>query len=688
MTLLPDQQPPIAAQRPFSETRHGITRHDPYHWLRDPGYPDVTDTDVLAYLEAENTYFAAAMGQHQGLIDQLFDEIKSRIPEDDSSVPWVEGAWEYRWAYLKGTQYRQWYRRPVSLACNDEAEEKWQLILDENLEADGQDYFKLGSMAISHDGRMMAYSLDTNGSERFTIKIRDLISGKDLNFSRPQTSGEIVWSRDNSALISVHLSDEWRPFRVDYTNIADGQSHSLYEEQDSSFFVHISNSADSDWLIVRSADHVTAECHAMPLDMSAPLAMLITRTAGHDHDLDHGRDGFWIRSNRDSSNFSLYRAEHLLADWQPILSGSDQLYILGFSLHSSFTAVSVRQNGLSGLLVLSADGIVDIPFDEAAYDVGLGHNPDYDQKHLRYSYSSMITPNCIYDREISSGETNLRKQQQIPAGYHPGDYRIERIRITARDGAEVPVSIVMHKNWQAGPDAKLHLYGYGAYGISIPPSFSPARLSLLDRNMAYAIAHIRGGDDLGYHWYTAGKLATRENTFNDFVDVARGLIDKGYSGAGNISVSGGSAGGELMGAITNQAPDLFGAVVMHVPFVDVLNTMLDDSLPLTPIEWPEWGNPIDSAEAYHTIAAYCPYSNMTTGNYPPMMVTGGLNDPRVTYWEPAKYVAKLRSLKTDTNPLIMKINMGAGHGGKSGRFERYVEVAEEYAFVLLSLGEA
>ena len=600
----------------------------------------------------------------------------------------------------KGKQYRTWYFRPRSK--NPHEGDDWQALFDENEAAEGLEYFKLGSLAVSPNGRLLAVSHDSNGSERFSIKIKDLDSDEWLDEEVGETSGEFVWAQSSDVLFYVKVSKEWRPYLVLAHSLgADNDDVPVYEESDSSFFIHIGQTTSNDHMVIRSADHVTAENRVLSLKNVkknvkkgefSPL-LLSERRENHDYSVDHAGGQFVIRSNCNHKNYGIFTAGEnpVEENWQEVLSGTEKRYLHGVQAFDQFIAVEDRIDGLDQITLLTPDGgAQQIPMQEAVYEVGLGTNPEAGQNFIRLGFSSLLTPPTVLDVPVDAGgmpgEPTVRKVQELPSGYDRTVYASERLMITARDGTEVPVSIVYKADWKKGSGAPLHLYGYGAYGLGMSPSFSAARLSLMDRGFAYAIAHIRGGDELGKGWYEAGKLKARTNTFNDFVDVARALIGEGYAAKGEISISGGSAGGELMGAVVNQAPELFKGAVLHVPFVDVLNTMLDADLPLTPIEWPEWGNPIEDADAYGTIKDYCPYSNIEAKAYPPMFVTGGLNDPRVTYWEPAKWTAKLRSLKTDDNLLIMKINMGAGHGGKSGRFERYREVAEEYMFLLKCFG--
>jgi oligopeptidase B len=457
------------------------------------------------------------------------------------------------------------------------------------------------------------------------------------------------------------------------------------------FDVDLAESQDGKWFILSTGDNVTNEIRLVPkADPLAEPLLVRARQTGLEYQVDVRGQTLFVRANDTHPNFRIATARLAApGQWTTLIEGSDRVYLRGVTAFTSYLAISERVEGLDQIRLRRDDGSeTRVPFAEASYTADLGTNREPDAPLLRIGYSSMVTPQTVYDYDVAKGALVTRKVQQIPSGYDAGQYATERLMITARDGVKVPVSIVYRKGWPKDGSGKLHLYAYGAYGSAVPPSFSASRLSLIDRGVAYAIAHVRGGDDLGYNWYLDGKLMKRTNTFNDFVDVARGLAAQGYGREGNISASGGSAGGELMGAVVNQAPELWRAVVAEVPFVDALNTMLDTSLPLTPGEWPEWGNPITDKAAFDFIRSYSPYDNVTAKAYPPMLVTAGLNDPRVTYWEPAKWVAKLRATKTDSNILLLRTNMGAGHGGNSGRFGALEDVAEEYSFILNQFGVA
>lgn len=683
MQAMADTTPPVAAKKTHSFTHHGVTVSDDYAWLRDPGYPEVTDKEVLAHLEAENAWFEARMAPHKGLIDNLFTEMRARIKEADKSVPQKDGDWLYWIEFEEGAEYKKWWRKPVAGGPDE-------LILDEVALAEGHEYFRLGAMSVSKDGRLLAYAVDDNGSERFTARIKDLTTDEMLPDVIEGTLSALVWIAGDKGLVYSLANENWRTdnARLHWLGQPVESDIELYHEDDEGFRVGSSLSANEDWLIVSTSDHETSEVRLIPaVDPLAEPILIWPRRTGVEYDVDVVEDIVFIHANDTHENFSVVYAP--LAEptvTAPLIAGSDEVYITGFELFEDFWVVESRVRGLDHIEVryYGEDTVEPIVFPEASYVAGLGDNPEWSVSTLRLSYESMVNPASVLEYDVKSRTMKTLKVQEIPSGYDASLYVTERLEVPARDGTAIPVSVVSRKDRK--PGGPLHLYGYGAYGIAIDPGFSTSRLSLVDRGFAYAIAHIRGGDDLGRAWYKAGKLERRTNTFTDFVDVAKGLIERGHTAAGRISISGGSAGGELMGAVANSDPALWGAVVAHVPFVDVLATMLDESLPLTPGEWPEWGNPIEDKAAFEQIRSYSPYDQVRAQAYPPIMVTAGLNDPRVTYWEPAKWVAKLRELKTDGNELILKTNMGAGHGGKSGRFESLKETAEEFAFILWQLG--
>jgi oligopeptidase B len=678
--------PPKAEQRPHSYERHGFTVEDPYFWLKDQGYPKVDDEPVLSYLKAENAYFEAAMKPHAGLVDSLFEEMKGRVKEDESSVPLRDGDYLYWWAFKPGAQYRTWYRKPLKGGAD-------QVIFDEAAEAEGKEYFRLGAMSVSPDGKLAATLVDDNGSERFDLRIRDLATGKDLETVTEVGIGQPVWTSDSKGVVFTEVNENWRSYRARYHRLGTpvAQDKTLYEEtKELGFTVGVSKAQDESLIFISTGDNATNEVRFVSAkDPTAPLTLMSPRKDKRQYSVDAAHGKLWVLTNDDHVNFRLAEADPKKPDvWKTVIPGSDKVYLRGVTSYRDHLAITERVEGLDQLRLRTYDGKEKrIPFTEASYTAGFGGNPDYAPEAYRVTYSSMVTPSTVYDYDPKTDKLTQLKVQEIPSGYDATQYVTERLMLPARDGKKVPVSVVYKKGFEKNGQGKLFLYAYGAYGYAVPPSFSTSRISLLDRGYAYAIAHIRGGDDLGYDWFLQGKLTKRTNTFNDFVDAAKGLIAEKFTKAGNIGIQGGSAGGELMGVVANTNPELWGAVVADVPFVDVLNTMQDESLPLTPGEWPEWGNPITDKAAFEYIRSYSPYDQVKAQAYPPMLITGGLNDPRVTYWEPAKWAAKLRATKTDDNLLLLKINMGAGHGGKSGRWERLKEVAEAYAFVLTQIGE-
>jgi oligopeptidase B len=678
--------PPQAEQRPYSYERHGVMIEDPWHWLRDPKYPEVEDPDVLAYLHAENAYFERWAGQHKRLLDELFEEMKGRIKEDDSSVPIRDGDYLYWWAFKPGAQYRSWYRRPVDGG-------KDERIFDEPAEAEGREYFRLGALEVSPDGKLLATLADYDGSERFQLRIRDLATGKDIETVTTIGIGQPVWTSDSAGIAFTEVNEHWRSYRARYHRLgaAADTDVTLYEEtEELGFSVGVYKSKDKSVIFVSTGDNATSEVRFVSAaDPTQPLTLISPRKVNREYHVDAAHGKLWIHTNDDHVNFRIAEADLTNpGDWRTVIAGSDEVYLTGVSAYRDHLAISSRVNGLDQLVLRSYEGSeARIPFKEASYSAFFHGNPEFAPKAYRLGYSSMVTPTTTYDYYAARDELEVLKVQEIPSGYDASQYATERLIVEARDGERVPVSVVYKKGFEKDGNGKLFLYAYGAYGIAIPPAFNSNRISLLDRGWACAIAHIRGGDDLGHQWFLDGKLKKRTNAFNDFVDVAKGLCAAKFTRPGRIAINGGSAGGELMGAVVNSDPNLWGAVVADVPFVDVLNTMLDDTLPLTPGEWPEWGNPITDEDAFRLIRSYSPYDNVKAQAYPPMLITGGLTDPRVTYWEPAKWAAKLRAAKIDDNLLLLKINMGAGHGGKSGRWEKLHEVAETYTFIITEVGD-
>lgn len=689
---------PLADKRPVSDTRHGITRTDDYAWLRDPSWqelmkdPGILQADIRAHLEAENDYADAAFTPLEALRETIFQEIKGRIKEDDSSVPSPCGEWFYYTRYDTGAQH--------PLLCRKQGEDGTeQVMLDGNAEAAGLAYFKIGGGTRSPNDTHFAWSADTKGSEYYTLRIRDLSTGGDLTDTIPDTSGGAIWARDNETLFYVRVDDNHRPSKVFRhrlgTDVADDVC--VYEEPDSAFFVGLQVSQSHDYLMISIHDHQSSEIRLIDAhDPTADPILVAARQQGVEYDLEHdaARDRFLILTNAgDAEDFKLVEAPTATPDpdhWHDFVPHAPGTLILGHVTYSDHLVRMERQSGLNRLVVrnLTSGEEHTIGFDEAAYDLDFSHGLEYDTTTLRFTYSSMTTPEQVFDYDLETRDRVLLKTQEVPSGHDPHDYVTERIFATAQDGTQVPISLIYKAGTKLDGSAPCLLYGYGAYGISMPASFSVSRLSLVDRGFVYAIPHIRGGKEGGYGWYKQGRLEHKPNSFTDFIAAGEHLADAGYTSRGAITAHGGSAGGMLMGAVANLAPDLFKGIIAEVAFVDVLNTMLDDTLPLTPPEWLEWGNPIEDKTAYETIAAYSPYDQVSAQAYPHILALAGLTDPRVTYWEPAKWIAKLRDHSTSENAILFKTNMDAGHGGASGRFDRLKETALTYAFALAIHGQA
>jgi oligopeptidase B len=686
--MMSEFAPPVAPRRSTTLERFGIAWTDEYAWLRDPAYPEVRDPEIRGYLEAENAYFKAVMAPHKALVERLHAEFKGRIKEDDSSVPVREGGFEYHWRYFPGAQYRTWFRR--ALEVREPA-----VLLDENALAEGRSYFNLRALDVSPDGRLLAYTTDEDGSERFGLHLRNLETGEELADLVTNTSGAVEWAEDGRTLLYVELNDKLRPFRVQAHRLGQdpAEDRVLYEEADPAFFVGLGKTRSRRFILISSGTHVTREIHLLDAaDPAAPLRLVAARREGHRYGLDHAHGRFWILTNDRHENFRLVSAPEAVpeeAGWREEIAGDDHRYLLAVSCFQDFMVLSERLDGLADIRLRRYDGEEHvIPFPEPVYTVMIGDNREFATDRLRVSYTSMVTPPSVIDYVVPARELIVRKEQEIPSGYDKSRYVTRRLMAPAPDGTEVPITIVHRDDFPPAGGGPLFLYGYGSYGHGLDPAFAPSRLTLLDRGIAFAYAHVRGGDELGHRWYREGKLDKKTNSFTDFIACAEHLIRTGCTRPGQIVIKGGSAGGMLMGAAANLRPELWRCVIAEVPFVDVLNTMLDASLPLTPIEWPEWGNPLEDRAAFERIRSYSPYDNIRPQPYPPMLVTAGISDPRVTYWEPAKFVARLRATKTDTNLLLLKTNMNAGHFGKSGRFDALYELAEQYAFVFACFGMA
>jgi oligopeptidase B len=690
------QPAPVAARRPETRSFHGITISDDYGWLRAGNWqevmraPDALPAEIRAHIEAENAHADAWLAPQSELRDRLFEELKGRIKQDDSSVPAVDGGFAYGTRYVTGGQHPLFTR-----TSRDGADEI--VILDGNALAEGKAYFRLAGTSHSPDHSHVAWAVDEKGSEFFTLRIRDLATLADLADEILETSGDAIWSADGRTVFYVRMDDNHRPSRVFAHRLGTpvGEDRLVFEEEDAGFFVGLSQTQSGRFILIDIHDHETSEVWILHSDTpDAQPRLFAARREGIEYEVDHQGDRFVIRTNDGGAeDFKIVTCPLDATDpagWRDLVPHEAGHLILSHCCYADHLTRLERVGGLPRIVIvrLSTGEAHAIRFEEEAYSLGLADGYEYDTTAIRFTYSSMTTPARVYDYDMVSRKRTLRKEQEVPSGHDPDAYVTRRILAPAADGELVPVSLLYRKTTPIDGSAPLLLYGYGAYGIAIPASFSTSALSLVDRGFVYAIAHVRGGKDKGYGWYAKGRREHKTNTFDDFVAAGRELIRLSYTGKGRIVAQGGSAGGMLMGAIANRAPELFAGIIAEVPFVDVLNTMLDDTLPLTPPEWPEWGNPIEDAEAFRRILAYSPYENVAAQDYPPILALAGLTDPRVTYWEPAKWVARLRATKTDDNPLLLKTNMDAGHGGASGRFDRLKEVALTQSFALAVAGRA
>lgn len=690
------QAAPVAPRRPHSFTAHGITITDDYAWLKDQNWqevlrdPGILDPDIRRYLEEENDYTESLLGHTDRLQKKLVAEMRGRIKEDDSSVPSPDGPYAYFRKFREGGQHEMFGRMPRNGG-------ETEIVLDGDALAAQYKYFKFGGSRHSPDHRLHAWSADTKGSEYFSIRVRDWASGKDLDDLVEETDGTAVWSKDGRSFFYVKLDDNHRPMQVWRHRLGTSQADDIlvYEEQDPGWFTHLHESSSNRFCVIAGGDHETSEQRLIDLAApDAPPRLIAAREEGVQYSANDRGDQLYILTNADGAiDFKVVTAPLASperANWRDLIPYREGIYVLDVELYAGHMVRLERANALPAIVIrdFASGDEHAIAFDEAAYSLDTMGGYEFDTTNLRFAYSSMTTPSEVYDYDMTKRSRVLRKRQEIPSGHDPADYVTTRIMARSHDGAEVPVSILHRKGFMRDRCAPLLLFGYGSYGMPMPASFNANRLSLVDRGFVYAIAHIRGGSDKGWGWYLDGKREKKTNTFEDFAAAGRALIDAKYTSTKRIVGHGGSAGGMLMGAVANRAGDLFGGIVAEVPFVDVLNTMLDDSLPLTPPEWPEWGNPIESERDFRTILSYSPYDNVAAKDYPAILAMGGLTDPRVTYWEPAKWIARLRATMTSGGPVLLRTNMGAGHGGASGRFNRLDEIAIVYAFALWAVGLA
>lgn len=692
--------PPQAKRIPVTIEQVGRLRSDPYQWMKDDHWqavmqdPSALRSDIRAYLEAENAYTRSALEEPtQHLQAQLFSEMRGRIQEDERSLASIDGPFAYLTRYRTGGEYPIFARKPASDIYNDDAAD--DVLLDGDDMGAGKAYFSFGEVAHAPHHRFLAFAIDEQGSEFYDIAFKDLETGEILPDRIRDTYGDFVWGAASDRVYWIERNKEGRPSAVHMYVLGSSKSVEVYREADPGFFLGVDISQSGQFIFIRASNHTTTEYHYFDAaDPTPKLHLVAEREPGIEYSVEHWGDRFVILTNRDASvDFKLVTApvsDPSVGNWHDLVPHSPGTLILDMAPLRDHLIRLERHEGLPRLIITYRSGQPDtcIAFDEAAYELGMSTGYEYNTTLMRITYSSPSTPQQVFDYELSTGIRTLRKTQLVPSGHEPADYIVDRLMAPARDGAEVPVTILRHRETSLDGSADLLLYGYGSYGMTIPAAFRTTPLSLVNRGMIYAIVHPRGSMAKGYQWYLDGKLEKKTNTFNDYVDAAGHLISQNYTAQGKIVGMGGSAGGLLMGAVANLAPHLFAGIIAAVPFVDVINTMSDETLPLTPPEWPEWGNPCLSAADYDTIIAYSPYDQVRDQAYPPMLITGGLSDPRVTYWEPSKWAARLRNDAPRGGPYYLRINMEAGHGGASGRFEGLKETALEFAFALACVGKA
>ena len=685
-------QPPVARKDPISTHLHGQTLEDDYRWMREKELPE-----VIAYLEAENAYTAASMSGTEELQAKLYKEMLSHIKETDESVPYPDHGWFYWSRTTEGSQYPVYCRRKATGPTVDLTQPE-EVLLDVNILAEGEPFMSIGGMNVSPDGTLLAYSTDNTGFRQYTLRFRDLATGKDL----PETAeraGSFAWAADSKTLLYTTEDAVTKRHNRLYRHLL-GQTTSedvlVFEETDERFNLGVGKTRDGRYLLMEAGSHTTSECQFISsTDPTGEFRLIAERVDDQQYSVEHREGLFYIRTNDLGKNFRLVTASIESPgrkSWVELIAEDSQAPLEDFDVFHSFIVTSRRRLGLPIIAVhelQDGEGLSEareIKFPEPVYAAGAHANREFDTSVFRYSYQSLVSPASVYEYEVKTGTSTLLKEQEVPGGFDRSRYASERVWVEAKDGVKVPVSVVYRRD-RFNKDATnpLYVYGYGSYGYPLPVGFSAARLSLLDRGLVLAYAHIRGGGEMGDPWHDAGKMMVKWNTFIDFTSVVEQLVEKGYGAVDRVAIEGGSAGGLLMGAVVNARPELFRVVLSHVPFVDVMNTMLDASLPLTVAEYEEWGNP-NEADAFAYMKSYSPYDNLKPGPYPAMLVKTSLNDSQVMYWEPAKYVAKLRTLKTNDTPLLLHINMDAGHGGASGRYDYLKEIAFDYAFLLRELG--
>ncbi|WP_292116482.1 S9 family peptidase [Brevundimonas sp.] len=680
-------QPPVAKKIPVVIEQLGRTRTDDYQWMKDDNWqavlkdPTLIKADVKEHLTAENAYREAMMASTLPLQAEMFAEMRGRIKEDDSSVPAPDGAWDYYVRYNTGDQHPLYCRRPRGGGAET-------ILLDANVLAEGKAYSEVSAASHSPDHALFAYAEDAQGSEVHKIYVKDLTTDAVLPEAIENATGDFTFSPDSQWIFWTNRDDNGRPDKIFRRPAKGGVTTLVYEEEDDGMFIGVGRTADDRFIVIGIQNQETSEARYIPASTpTATPVVLEPRVVALRYDADHWGDRWVIRTNADDSvDFKIVEAPTETpgkAHWTDLVSHTPGRFIEGLDLTHSHMARQERADANTRIIIRDRAGAEhEIAVDEPAFALSLSGASEFETTNTRYSYNSPSTPTQTFDYDMATRERTLRKTQQIPSGHNIADYVVERLNAPASDGQLVPVTVLRRKSTPVDGSAPLLLYGYGSYGIPMPAGFSTNRLSLVDRGWIYAIAHVRGGSDKGWGWFLDARRMTKKNTFTDFIAAAEHLIDRNYAASGNIVAQGGSAGGLLMGAVNNMRPDLWAGVIGQVPFVDVINTMSDTSLPLTPPEWPEWGNPIEDPEAYDYMMSYSPYDQVGPKPYPAILATGGLSDPRVTYWEPEKWVAKLRPATTSGKPVLLKINMEAGHGGAAGRFDYLKEVAHDYAFAV------
>jgi len=674
-------QPPATEKKPKVTEINGDKLVDNYFWLREK-----TNPAVIAHLEAENAYTDSVMKPTAGLQEKLYNEILSHIKQTDNSVPYRWGDYFYYTRTVEGQQYPIFCRKQGNLNAPE------QVLLDLNEMAKGQKFMSVGSFAPSDDGNLLAFSTDNTGYRQYTLQVKNLKTGE-LMPEKIERVDNVAWATDNKTLFYVTEDDVTKRNDKMFRHVLGADKYELlYNEKDELFDIGVSRSRDKAVILLGAYSKTSTEFQYIPAnDPNATWKVILPRQADHEYDVDHRGDLFYIRTNKGAKNFRVVTApvsDPSEKNWKEFVAHRPAVKIDGIDLFADNAVLSEWENGLEQIEIVNFknDQRHRIAFPEPVYSAGISSNREFNTPVVRYNYQSLSTPSSVFDYDMNSRKATLLKQTEVPGGFDKNNYKTERVFATAADGTKIPMSVVYRKTVKLDGSAPLLLYGYGSYGISIPPSFSAGRLALLDRGMVYVIAHIRGGGELGEPWRDAGRMMNKINTFTDFIACAEHLVNNKYTSKDRMAIQGGSAGGMLMGAVTNMRPDLFKAVIAQVPFVDVLNTMLDASLPLTTSEYIEWGNP-NEKPAYDYMKKYSPYDNVHKANYPAMLVKVSLNDSQVPYWEGSKLVAKLRDYKTDNNPLLLKVNMGAGHGGASGRYDAIRETAFDYAFVLWQMGK-